>query len=93
MDDLLCDSLGRFKSWSIYTSSSYHKEVVLELDGDKYLNAYPFKFNRVWLEEASFCKLVEENWKEFSASVHLSPMLCFIKKLYILKNEVNTWEK
>ena len=61
MDDLLCDSLGRFKSCSISTGSSYHKEVVLELDGDKSLNAYPFKFNRVWLEEASFCKLVEEH--------------------------------
>ena len=63
MKDLLCEDLGRFKSWFLATAVLDHKVVVLELDFDNNFKGYPFKFNRIWFEDV-FCKLLMDKWKD-----------------------------
>ena len=67
--------------------------VVLELDKEKSQVSYPFKSNRVWLEDDSFCSLVKAKWKDYSDFLNLPPMIIFLKKLYKLSAEVKSWEK
>ena len=84
MKDILCHTLERLKSWTIDTGVSNYKDVVLEMDSERNLKGYPFKFNSVFLEDDSFCNLVKTKWKELSSLVLLPPMVCFIKKLALL---------
>ena len=59
MEEYLCDSLGRYITWNVSTGFSNHRAVVLELDKEKSQLDYPLKFNKVWLEDISFCSLVK----------------------------------
>ena len=80
MADNFYNLLGRYRSWSTTTSVPNNKVVILELYGNKCLNHYPFMFIHSWLYEAYFCKMIKENWIEFSNSVHMPPMIGFLKK-------------
>ena len=67
--------------------------MVLELDKEKLFKSYPFKLNRVWLEDDSFCSMLIDNWQDSLDISGLPPMLCFLKKLSKLSVEVKSWEK
>ena len=55
--------------------------------------AYPFKFNRVWLEDAYFYSLIRKKWQDYSALSNLPPMMGFLKKLSKLNIEVKKMGK
>ena len=72
---------------------SDHKVVILQIDFDKSLVKYPFKFNSIWLEDQQICNLVKEQWISLSQVHYTSAMFGLIDKLNNLKFEVQKWER
>ena len=93
MLECLCDDFGRYISWAYATGSSDHKAILLELDFDKDLVHYPFKFNHVWIADKYFCTFVQDSWDHLFVDVGLTPRCHLVKKLNYLKMEIRKWEK
>ena len=93
MVESLCDSLGSFRTWHVSTGCLDQRATVLELDKEKRKMAYPFKFNIVWLEDASFYSLVRKKWQDYSALSNLPPMMDFLKNLSKLGIEVKNGKR
>ena len=77
----LCEYFGKYRTWSHSLGFSDHKAVLLQIDFDKSLTKYPFKFNPIWLEDQQFCDFVRVQWLNFSQVHYSSVMYGFNDKL------------
>ena len=89
----LCENFGKFRSWSHSLGISDHKVVLLQIEFDKSLVKYPFKFNPIWLEDHLLCDFVKEQWKNLSQVPYSYVMFSLIDKLNKLREEVHDWER
>lgn len=90
MFESLCDSIGRYRSWTYFVGISDHKAVILQLDFNVSFNHYPFKFNPIWLGDSNFCDLVRKEWLKASLLVQHSPLSILSKKMALVKEVVIT---
>ena len=55
----LCENFGKFRSWSHSLGILDHKVVLLQIEFDKSLVKYPFKFNPIWLRTKIYVLLLK----------------------------------
>ena len=66
MENDLCEDFGKFRTWAYSLGISNHKEIILQIDFDKNVVNYPFKFNPIWLEDQLFCEFFKDRWSVLS---------------------------
>lgn len=93
ISEKLASSLQRYRSWSLNSSISDHKPLILQIDCLKFKKAYPFKFNSIWLEDSDFNLLVRRNWLSLSTLGAFNPLDALVNKLKCLKSMVIKWVK
>lgn len=67
--------------------------IILELDANRSVTKYPFKFNSIWLEDEELKVLAKNKWLSMSNYAMDSHMLTMVSKLKSLKSFVINWEK
>ena len=72
---------------------SYHRPISMEWEFENKLGGYPFKFNRIWLEDEGFIRLIKDYLKNHQRSVGVSAMEYLSTTLKGLKQVVRQWEK
>lgn len=72
---------------------SDHLPIVLQIDFGEEWIMYPFKFNKIWLEEPDFNGLVINKWATLSQLMGSFPMATLVSKLKALKFDVIRWER
>ena len=90
-DDLL-DIWGVPRSKILVSEISDHMPIVLSWKSTVMNKGIPYKFNRVWLEDVDYVKLVFSTWKEEVGFGGLGLMECFHHKLHNLKQVSKKWE-
>ena len=66
MAEDICEDFGKFRTWAYSLGISNHKEIILQIDFNKNVVNYPFKFNQICLEDQLFCEFVKERWSVLS---------------------------
>jgi exonuclease III len=64
--EILPETPLQMKQWIGYGGISYHCPIFLEIRKGSIKPPIPFKFNRTWLTDDFFTKLVRENWSPFT---------------------------
>ena len=67
--------------------------ISLTWKREKRTSGIPFKFNRIWLQDPAFNKLVIEYWNQEDKVFDLDGWRKFADKLHRLKSIVKTWQK
>lgn len=70
---------------------SDHYPITLHWHQDDFHGSFPFKFNRIWLEDPTYSDLVKEIWCR-EENRYPSHMRSFIEKLWILRQATKKWE-
>jgi hypothetical protein len=89
-DTLLKNPL-QLKQWISYGGISYHYPIFLEIRKGSNKPPSRFKFNRTWLTDDCFTKLVRENWSPFSQEINCSLATHFVKNLQTIKGKTKIW--
>jgi hypothetical protein len=66
VDQLVASQL-QFKQWVGCGGESDHLPILLEIGGDFWKPASPFKFNSTWLKDEEFHALVKSHWIPYNA--------------------------
>jgi hypothetical protein len=89
--DTLLENPLQLKQWISYGGISDHCPIFLEIRKGSNKPPSPFKFNRTWLTDDSFTKLVRENWSPFSQEINCSVATHFVKNLQTIKGKTKIW--
>jgi hypothetical protein len=89
--DTLLENPLQLKQWISYGGISYHCPIFLEIRKGSNKPPSPFKFNRTWLTDDSFTKLVREKWSPFSQEINFSVATHFVKNLQTIKGKTKIW--
>ena len=71
---------------------SDHRPIALKWEFETGMSGIPFKFNRTWLEEASFNVLVKNYLKKNKRSEGVPGTVYLVNLLRNLKKEVKIWD-
>lgn len=74
-------------------SISDHRPLTLEWDFESFQAGNPFKFNRVWLDDADFKELILDFCKEHRREEGTSAMVYLSSLMRGLKKEVRRWDR
>jgi hypothetical protein len=77
--DTLLEKSFQLKQWIGHGGISYHYPSFLELRTGMNKPPSPFKFNRTWLNDDTFLKLVKENWRVYNPENNGAAGLHFVK--------------
>jgi hypothetical protein len=89
--DTLLEKSFQLKQWIGHGGISDHYPIFLELRTGLDKPPSPFKFNRTWLSDETFLKLVKENWQYYNPGSNETAGLHFVKNLHIIKEKTKTW--
>jgi hypothetical protein len=89
-DSLLNNSLT-IKQWIGFGGLSDHHPIFLELRQGSEKPTSPFKFNKTWLEDESFLKMIKEHWIPFRQDLTHSTAFQFTENLRRIKEKVKPW--
>jgi len=92
---LVADSLVNrhflMRQWIGSGGQSDHFPIFLEMRKDPSKPASPLKFNKIWLKDESFIKLIKENWVLYDSQAVLSASFQFMENIKKLKNIIKSW--
>jgi hypothetical protein len=91
IEDTLLEKSFQLKQWIGHRGISDHYPIFLELRTRLDKTSTPFKFNRIWLNDQTFLKLVKENWQYYNLGSNETVSLHFVKNLHIIKEKTKTW--
>jgi hypothetical protein len=89
--DILLENPLQMKQWIGYGGISDHCPIFLEIRKGSNKPPSPFKFNRTWLTDDSFTKLVRENWSPFTLESNCMVGAHFVKNLQRIKAKTKSW--
>jgi hypothetical protein len=89
--DSLLEKPLQMKQWIGHGGISDHYPIFFELRKGANKPPSPFKFNRTWLNDDTFLKLVWENWTPFNPESNSTVGLHFVKNLQRLKEKTKSW--
>ena len=89
----ICDDFGKYRNWSNSLGFCDHKVVLLQIDFDKSLVKYPFKFNLIWIEDQQLFNFFRYKLVNFSQVHYPLVMYGLIDEMNKLKFEVQVWER
>ena len=89
--DSLLEKSFHLKQWIGHGGISDHYSIFLELRTGMDKPPSPFKFNRTWLNDDTFLKLVKENWRVYNPGSTEVARLHFVKNLRIIKEKTKNW--
>jgi len=92
---LVADSLVNrhflLRQWIGSGGQSDHFPIFLEMRKGPSNPASPLKFNKVWLKDESFIKLIKENWVLYDNQATLSASFHFMENIKKLKSIIKSW--
>lgn len=88
----MAGAFPRFHSWVDGSGISNHKPITLQVDTGIEKAKFPFKFNRVWLEDGEFHALVKNFWSNCLSMQNDNSMEVLVYKLKNLTFVVIKWE-
>lgn len=91
LNDKLMDHMGRQISNIVHCFTSDHRPISLQWGKRKFRKGFPFKFNKVWLEDAKFNDLVKKSWSSCLPMENSSPSQALLDNLRALKVKVKSW--
>jgi hypothetical protein len=83
--DTLLEKSFQLKQWIGHGGISDHYPIFLELRTGLDKPPSPFKFNRTWLSDETFLKLVKENWQYYNPGSNGAVGLHFLKTYTLSK--------
>jgi hypothetical protein len=89
--DTLIEKSFQLKQWIGHGGISDHYPIFLEIRTGMDKPPSPFKFNRTWLSDETFLKLVKENCRIYDPESNKVAGLHFVKNLPIIKEKTKTW--
>jgi len=89
--DSLVDRQFFLRQWIGSGGQSDHFPIFMELRKGPALPASPLKFNKTWLKDESFIKLIKENWVPFDMHAPLSAAFQFSENIKKLKSIIKEW--
>jgi len=75
---------------NVYISD--HRPISLSWKEKGFRNGYPFKFNRLCLEDPDFNEVISKTWKDLSAKNTIPPFMTFRDKLSSMRKVVKEWQ-
>lgn len=72
--------------------TSDHKPIFLSWREKGFRLGYPFKFNRIWLEDPAFNEIISNSWKDLSMRDLSFPFMTFREKLAVLRKVAKEWQ-
>jgi len=92
---LVADSLVErhflVRQWIGSGGQSDHFPIFLEICKGPSTPASPLKFNKIWLKDESFIKLIKENWALYDSQAALTASFQFMENIKKLKNLIKSW--
>lgn len=87
------DILGGPKSFVMVSDVSDHYPISLSCNNFPVRSGYPFKFNRIWLEDPEYTCLVEDIWRQDPEPMHSELWDSFHHKMQKIKTMTKSWER
>jgi len=89
--DSLVDRHFLIRQWIGSGGHSDHFPIFLELRKGPPTPASPLKFNKTWLKDESFIKLIKDNWVPFDLRAPSSAAFQFSENIKKLKSLIKDW--
>jgi hypothetical protein len=91
INDTLLNNLLTFKQWIGFGGLSDHHPIFLEFRQGSEKPANPFKFNKTWLEDDSFLKMIKDHLDTLPTDLPQSTAYQFTENLKRIKEVVKPW--
>jgi len=93
LHEQMVEKIGNFQSCIVNKYISDHRPITLTWRRKDTRFFFPFKYNKVWLEDPEFEDLVCAHYsKDRDRTIGISPMEDIIYRLRALKEMVKRWE-